>query len=209
MKRTSLDAIAFEPGRGTTALESASNPLLNNPSTTKQSLDAGMTELPVLAGDSVTQRYWYGLLPLAVVAPPRAPEPAPPAAQAPAPAPAPAQEASAPSSPAPPPGTSTVPPPVRPATLRAATLRVTLAGRVRRTRVTFELRTSAPLRTVRAVLVRRGRTVARATLARLAGRGRLVLRPSRRLRRGRHTLTVRAVDERGAPVVVTRRITVR
>jgi len=63
MKKTSLDAIAFESGKGAPVLESATDTHINNASTTKQTVDAA-SGLLVLAGDDTTDRYWQTLIPL-------------------------------------------------------------------------------------------------------------------------------------------------
>lgn len=69
----------------------------------------------------------------------------------------------------------------------------------RRGHLKARLRTSAPVTSVRAVLKRRDRVVARGRRASLERRGKVRL-PVRKLRKGRHRLVVRAVDETGRKV---------
>lgn len=81
------------------------------------------------------------------------------------------------------------------------------AARARRTkRLGVVLRTTAPVRGVRARLLQRSRTVARGTLGRLTRRGRLKLRVGRGLRAGRAVLTVAARDGDDRRVRVVRRV---
>ena len=62
-KQTSLDNIAFPPGPGTPLIQLASDPKINNPTSTKQSLSSS-TGLVVLGGDDTTLFYAHGALPL-------------------------------------------------------------------------------------------------------------------------------------------------
>jgi len=81
VKTSDLDAIGFAPGGGTTLIDS--DPNVNNPTTTKQPVDAAMPFLPVLAGSDTSHRYWQATLALDPAAA-RPPAGSPPAASRPA-----------------------------------------------------------------------------------------------------------------------------
>jgi hypothetical protein len=63
MKKASLDDIAFPAGIGTALIQSSTDLKINNVNTPKQAVDAS-TDLPVLASDDKTHRYWHTLIPL-------------------------------------------------------------------------------------------------------------------------------------------------
>ncbi len=92
-KRTSVDAIYFEPGLGTLLLQSSWDDEVNNPTSTKQKVTSE-TGLTVLGADPSTGRYLHSVLPLgdstpaapATVGAEGAPRPPPSEAVAPAPA---------------------------------------------------------------------------------------------------------------------------
>ena len=78
VKTSDLDAIDFAPGGGTTLIDS--DPNVNNPTTTKQPVDASMPFLPVLAGSDTSHRYWQATLaldPAAARPPASTPPPSP------------------------------------------------------------------------------------------------------------------------------------
>lgn len=64
VKKTLLDNISFAPGLGTPFIQSATNGNVNNPTSTKQTLDS-TTGLVVLAGDDRTHRYLHNSVELA------------------------------------------------------------------------------------------------------------------------------------------------
>ncbi|NOT31498.1 MAG: DNRLRE domain-containing protein, partial [Planctomycetes bacterium] len=57
-KTASLDAIAFASGPGTVVIQDASDPLVNNATSTKQNVDSS-TGLVVLAAHETTESYWH------------------------------------------------------------------------------------------------------------------------------------------------------
>ena len=57
-KTSPIDAISFAPGLGTPVMVDASNPGLNNATSTKQAVDSS-TGLVVLAANDATHRYWH------------------------------------------------------------------------------------------------------------------------------------------------------
>lgn len=57
-KTSSLDDIGFSAGTGTVVLRDASNPLVNNVTSTKQNVDS-TTGIVVLAHHETTQQYWH------------------------------------------------------------------------------------------------------------------------------------------------------
>jgi hypothetical protein len=63
-KTSDLDVIAFPGGLGTPFILSAQDPEVNDPTTTKQSVD-GDTDLVILASDQTTQHYLHNVLDLA------------------------------------------------------------------------------------------------------------------------------------------------
>ena len=76
VKSSDLDAIDFAPGSGTTLIDS--DPNVNNPTTTKQPVNAAMPFLPVLAGSDTTHAYWQAALALPPAGPTPPPSPSPP-----------------------------------------------------------------------------------------------------------------------------------
>jgi hypothetical protein len=62
-KQAPLDALAFAPGPGEVVMLDDDRPDLNNPTSTKQPLDA-TTGLVVVATDDTTRRYWTAYRPL-------------------------------------------------------------------------------------------------------------------------------------------------
>ena len=68
MKRTSLDRISFETGRGTPFVTSGADPAIDDATSTKQALGAA-TGLVVLANDDGTGRYVHGAMSLGGPAP--------------------------------------------------------------------------------------------------------------------------------------------
>lgn len=63
MKQSPLDRISFPEGSGTPFISSASHPTLNNPTSTKQTVN-GATGLLVLAGDDTTKTYLHNTMTL-------------------------------------------------------------------------------------------------------------------------------------------------
>jgi hypothetical protein len=63
MKSSPMSNIAFPEGRGTSIMRDVLSPNLNNPTTTKQSVNS-VTGMVVLASNDVTQRYWHADIPL-------------------------------------------------------------------------------------------------------------------------------------------------
>jgi hypothetical protein len=63
MKSSDLDNIAFEPGLGTPFIQSETDTMLNNPSSTKQCV-SGKTGLLVIAGDQSSRHYLHNFLDL-------------------------------------------------------------------------------------------------------------------------------------------------
>ncbi len=61
MKESPLDNIAFPPGLGTAFIQSSTDPQINNPTSTKQTLNSD-TGLLVLAGDDSTQYYLHNTI---------------------------------------------------------------------------------------------------------------------------------------------------
>ena len=61
-KTSSLDAIAFAPGTGKVVLRDASDPLVNNATSTKQNVN-GTTGLVVLAAHESSEMYWHHSVP--------------------------------------------------------------------------------------------------------------------------------------------------
>ncbi|HEY3020396.1 MAG TPA: hypothetical protein VGJ32_09390 [Solirubrobacteraceae bacterium] len=189
VKTTSLDNIAFDPGRGMPLMTSALDTHLNNVTTTKQPIDKSMPFLPLLAGDDTTHRYWQNTLAL-----PAPPPPPPPVEQPPAPQPDPTPPAqSEPEPPAPEPVAvetpSVTPDPVIRAVLSA--LRLRPASFRRSSTVAFTLSTPAlvTMRIYRASP--RGRWVRVRTLAVVGQRGANTRALSaRKLRPGRYRLVV-------------------
>jgi hypothetical protein len=60
-KHSSLDSIRFEPGLGTVFMSSSADTRLNNPASTKQTVNSS-TGLVAIAGDDTTKRYWWNEL---------------------------------------------------------------------------------------------------------------------------------------------------
>src|SRR4051812_27561295 len=63
MKTASLDDLSFPTGAGIPVIQSATDKKINNVNTPKQTLSA-TTDLPVLASDDKTRRYWHTLIKL-------------------------------------------------------------------------------------------------------------------------------------------------
>jgi hypothetical protein len=115
-KRSSLDNIAFPPGKGTVLMHSSSDQLINDATSTKQNLTVA-SGLVVLASDMSTGRYLHAVLDLGGPywhAPERrgaapgaaSPSPGPADTSAPSTVPAPASPTPAAASPTPTPGSS-------------------------------------------------------------------------------------------------------
>jgi len=84
-KTTSMDSISFAQGLGTPVIVDASNPMLNNATTTKQPVTSA-TGLLVLASNDQTDRYWHHYDSLGGTPPPP-PTPTPPPTLPPTPTP--------------------------------------------------------------------------------------------------------------------------
>jgi len=86
MKRTPIDAISFETGRGELFMSSTSDTQINTATSTKQNVNP-QTGIVVLAADNQTGRYVHGILQLGRPQPPqsgtRDPDPQPPSGNAP------------------------------------------------------------------------------------------------------------------------------
>src|SRR5919198_488464 len=76
MKRAPFSNLTFPAGAGTPFIQSATDTKVNNPTSTKQSLDS-TTGLLVLAGDDGTRFYLHNFLALGASAPPPPPPPPP------------------------------------------------------------------------------------------------------------------------------------
>jgi hypothetical protein len=94
-KTSPIDAISFAQGLGTPVMVDASNPGLNNATSTKQAVDAS-TGLVVLAANDATHRYWHhwdalggGPTPTPSPSPRSSPSPPPTASPTPSPTPVP------------------------------------------------------------------------------------------------------------------------
>jgi hypothetical protein len=77
MKRAPFANLTFPTGPGTPFIQSTTDTKINNPTSTKQSLDS-TTGLLVLAGDDGTRFYLHNFLDLGASAPPPPPPPPPP-----------------------------------------------------------------------------------------------------------------------------------
>lgn len=62
-KKTTMDSPNFEPGLGTVFMQSATNPKINNPTSSKQTVDSA-SDLMVLASDDSTRTYLYNTIDL-------------------------------------------------------------------------------------------------------------------------------------------------
>jgi hypothetical protein len=77
MKRAPFSNLSFPGGPGTPFIQSTTDTKINNPTSTKQSVDS-TTGLLVVAGDDGTRFYLHNFLDLAAGAPPPPPPPPPP-----------------------------------------------------------------------------------------------------------------------------------
>ena len=107
-KTSSLDAIAFPVGSGTTVIRDADSPVVHNVTSTKQNVSS-QTGIAILARNSSTKRYWHGYFPIGS-GPGPTPTPAPTPTSTPTPTPTPTSTPT----PTPPPTPTPTPSPVAP-----------------------------------------------------------------------------------------------
>jgi PKD repeat protein len=87
-KTSSLDAIAFPVGSGTTVIRDADSAVVHNVTSTKQNVSSA-TGIAILARNSGTKHYWHAYFPIGSGPPPPPPTPSPTPTPTPTPSPTP------------------------------------------------------------------------------------------------------------------------